>query len=435
MNAKANTVKVGLFTLTIILAFFVVLIWISKGVSGPMQSAVIHFKPSPVMPTLSAGSAVLIGGQRVGRVKTADLAAVRQNGADDWRVVVEVEFREGLVLKADCSAFAEGPPLGGDGLIKINLGDKPEAFKGDYIPGAEPGGFAAMLASMQSELDATNPGSLLWQLKSQLDPASEASLMAKLHQSFNDINLMTGALANQFGPADTGLLAKLHAIADNISQTTAGLRREFDAGQREVLIAKLHIALDEINDSLAVVNRMMHAGEAPVGQALASVEKMAANLAKETDADAPDSLMTQIKLAGQKINASLDDFNAVSKTTRDVLVLNRENLNRMLVNFKESSDHIRTGVKYVLRNPWRLMNAPKPTEQKQQAIFDAARSFAEAATRIDDATARLRALSELHDGNIPLDDADLKQIMADLRTTQEKYQRAETEFWEQLGVQ
>ncbi|HVP09965.1 MAG TPA: hypothetical protein VMV94_02130, partial [Phycisphaerae bacterium] len=52
----------------------------------------------------------------------------------------------------------------------------------------------------------------------------------------------------------------------------------------------------------------------------------------------------------------------------------------------------------------------------------------------DDATAQLRALAELHNGTIPLNDPDLMRIEADLKQTREKYQKAEAEFWRQLGV-
>ncbi|MCA9255011.1 MAG: hypothetical protein KDA33_05210, partial [Phycisphaerales bacterium] len=68
-----------------------------------------------------------------------------------------------------------------------------------------------------------------------------------------------------------------------------------------------------------------------------------------------------------------------------------------------------------------------------QAILDAARSFAEAATRLDDATAQLKALSELHNGMIPFNDPDLEQLRSELKATQEKYQQAEAKLWAELG--
>lgn len=436
MARERNAFKLGLFTIIVVTVFVSVLLWISKGVSGEMQPIIIRFKPSTIMPPLGEGSAILVGGQKVGKVTESQLLSEQPSGdaAPDYFVEVKGELRADLVLRSDCSAFAEGPPLGGDGMVKINLGTNDDVFKGDYIEGSDPGGFAAILASMQAELNGSDPNSLLGAIKVQLDPEATASLMAKLHQSLTDINTMTGSLATELSASERAtILAKFHEIADNIGQMTGSLRREFDSTQPNVTLAKLHMAMDAINDSLTVLSRVLASGEGPISKTLVNIESTSEHIRDETDPEMPESLMAHLKKTSESINSSLADINTVTKTTRDVLVLNRENINRMLVNFKESSDHIKTGMKYVLRNPWLLMNKPTPAEQQQQAIFDAARSFSEAAARIDDASAQLRALAELHDGRIPIDDPDLARIQADLKKSADLYDRAEAEVWKQLG--
>jgi len=333
--------------------------------------------------------------------------------------------------------MAEGPPLGGDGIIKVDLGksDKP-LVSGTVIEGAEPGGFGAILASLQTEFNGDDPNSLLGQIKTQLSPDAKMSLMGKLLQSFNDINAITASLNKQFASEEKAtLLAKIQEIADNVNGATAALRSEFATQRPEVLLGKIHFAMDTMNDGLAGLTRMLKTNEPMINKTFAHVETAAGNVAGETDPLRPDSLMSHFKMAGDTLNKTLVDIQTVTGTTRDVMVLNKENINRMLANFKEASDHVKTGLKYVLLHPWRLMNAPSPTEMKQQAIFDAARSFAEAATRIDDAAGQLKVLSELHNGAIPTDSPDLSRLATELKTTQDKYRRAEAELWRQLGVQ
>ncbi|HRW55754.1 MAG TPA: hypothetical protein P5081_23015, partial [Phycisphaerae bacterium] len=349
-------------------------------------------------------------------------------------VEVVAEIREDLVLRTDCAAVPEAPALGGDAMIKLDLGSKPELFAGAIIDGADPAGFAGVMASVQSELDANNPKGLLWAIKLQLDPDAENSILAKLNTSLEDINSVTSSLALEMSPGDgRTLIDKIQRVADNINSVTGSLKQQFDDGEPDVLLTKLHFAIDSINGSLETVKRVLATSEGPVTRTLANVEETSVHISEQTDPDRPDSLMAYFRTASVKINASLEDMNTVTKTTRDVMVLNRENINRMLVNFKESSDHIKTGVKYVLRNPWRLLNPPDPNEIKEQVILDAARSFAEAATRLDDATAQLKALSELHNGMIPFNDPDLEQLRAELKATQEKYQQAEAKLWAELG--
>ncbi|MBX3395006.1 MAG: hypothetical protein KF841_06525 [Phycisphaerae bacterium] len=436
MAKERNAFKLGVFTIIVVVVAVVVLILVSKGVSGRMSTIFVRFEPTTIMPSLAPGSFVLVGGQKVGRVDATSL--VRDPGSDESKptyfVEAKISLRADIRLRADCSAFAEGPPLGGDGIVKIDLGRSDKLFEGEFIAGAEPGGFAALLASVQSEFDSTNPASLLGQLKMQLDPEAATSLIAKLHQSLADINSMTASLANELTVSERAtVLSKLHLVADNIAEMTGSLRREFDPSRPNVTLAKLHMAMDGINDGLTVIKRILASGEEPITKTLANVETMSDHFRAETDPELPSSLMAHLKQTSELINASVMDINTVTKATRDVMVLNRENLNRTLINLKESSDHIKTGLKYVLRNPWKLFNPPSLAELRQQSLFDAARSFSEAASRIDGATAQLRALAELHNGQIPLDDPDLARIQADLKESAEIYDRAEAEVWKQLG--
>lgn len=432
---RRNEFTVGLFTIIVVALFVVILIWIGKGVPSGQQRITIRFEPTPIMPPIKEKAQVIVGGQPVGQVASAALIGV-PDPAGDKKFFVEVvaDIREDLVLHADCAAVPEAPALGGDALIKLDLGTKPEKFAGDIIAGSPPAGFAGVMASVQSELDTNNPAGLLAKIKLQLDPDAENSLLGKINTSLDDVNAMTSALALEMKPSDgRTLMGKIQRVADNINAVTAELRQQFDDGQPDVLLTKLHFAIDSINNSLETVARILATGEAPIGRTLANVEETSVHIAEETDPRRPDSLMSQFRMASTKINASLDDLNTVTKTTRNVLVLNKENINRLLVNFKEASDHIRTGVKYVLRNPWLLMKTPTKNETREQAILDAASNFAEAATRLDDATAQLKALSELHNGAIPIEDPDLERLRAELKATQEKYQQAEQELWKEFG--
>lgn len=433
---RRNEFMVGIFTIVVVALFAAILIWIGKSTPGGQQRITIRFQPTPIMPPIKKNAAVIVGGQPVGKVVTANLISDMSDVEEKRRFFVEVvaEIREDLVLQKDCAAVPEAPALGGDALIKLDLGTAPEPFAGEIIAGSDPAGFAGVMASVQNELDANNPKGLLWQIKLQLDPDAEESLLGKIGTSLDDINSVTSSLALEMKPGEgRTLIDKVQRVADNINAVTGSLRQQFDDGEPDVLLTKLHFAIDTVNGSLESVARILESGEGPITRTLTNVEETSIHISEQTDPDRPDSLMSHFRVAGTKINASLEDLNSMTKTTRDVLVLNRENINRMLVNFKESSDHIKTGVKYVLRNPWRLLNPPDPNEIREQAILDAARSFSEAATRLDDATAQLKALAELHNGTIPIDDPDLERLRVELKTTQEKYQQAEAKLWAKFG--
>ena len=441
MPAERNAFKVGMVTIVTGTAFFLILIWISQRVGGDLQRIAVRFKSAPTMPSLMEGSGVLVGGQKVGNVVSAELRS--EEVPDDkgsphtqYYVYVEADLRADLKLKSDVKAIAEGPPLGGDGILKIDLGTAATEWDtARVIEGAEPAGFAAILASLQGEFNAGDPKSLLGQIKGQLDPNSELSLMAKLLKSVSDVNAMTAALNRQLTSEEKAtLMAKLQGIMDNVNGATGALRAEMESQKPDVLLGKVHLAMDSMNSGLTTISRVLATNEGAINKSMENVQQTTANIARETDATKPESLMADFKQAGNKLNQTLADLNTVTGTTRDVMVLNRENISRMLLNFKESSDHLKNGMKYVLNHPWLLLNEPKIQNLRQQAIADAARNFTDAAARIDDAAAQLRALSDLHGGKIPGNSPELAKIEADLRTTQAKYQQAEAQLWKELNV-
>ncbi len=445
MPQERNALKVGIVTVAVVATFFALLIWISQRVGGDLCRVQIRFPSSPEMPTLGPGSPVLVGGDRVGQVVSSGLrplprGAGEEPSSGDMAVFVEVDLRGDLLLRPDYRIIAEGPPLGGDGVVKIHLGRRGEArplreYAGQTLQGAEPAGFAAILAALQGEFDDANPTGLLTQIKAQLSPDGRDSLMAKLLQSLSDINHMTAALARELSPDQkAALLAKIHEVVDHLSGTTAALRHELEAEQPATLLAKVHVAFDALNEDLATLTRLVKTNEPAITRTIGHVEATARNIASETDPENLDGLLAHMKEAGRRLNASMADINQVTDTTRQVVVLNRENLNRLLANFKEASDHIKSGAQHVLRHPWRLFKEPSLPELREEVLLDAARSFADAAARVDDASARLQALSEIYGGSIPLDDPDLAQILADLKQTQAQYQAAEAEFWRKMGL-
>jgi len=443
-SEKRNAFKVGLVTIIVTTTAFVLLIWLSKGIGGDSQPITIRFRVNPNMPTLAPGSVILVGGKPVGKVTEADLDI--QNPPNDGKqlIFLEVvaEIRADLKVYEDATAVAEGPPLGGDGLIKLDLGRSNKPLeKGKAIEGADPGGFGAILAALQGELDGADPTSLLGQIKVQLDARSEDSLMAGILKSIHDINSMTAAMSRELSPEQKeALLAKIHGIVSNLNNATAELQAQMQAEKPGALLGKLHGAFDSVNDSLSVVARMLHEGEPVVQRSLAHVEstadkldnRIAESVAAQLDASRADSLIAKVNLAADRFNESLADLNRVTGTTRDLVVLHRETIDKFILNLKETSEHLKGASKYVLANPSVLFKAPPDTRQK--SILDAARNFAEAANRVDDSTARLSALRELHPTGLPADNPDLARISLELQGAMTKFKKAEEVLWKELGV-
>lgn len=449
MAAPRNAFKVGVMAVICIATAFGILVWIGKGVGRDTRILKIRFKCDPNLPTLSEGSAVLVGGQKVGRVLKARVERNMEAGpqappSEAYMVLVDAEILDFIELRRDAQIIAEGPPLGGDGLLKIDLGKDERIMDSTaVVQGSQPAGFSAILATMQTELDSNNVSGLLYRIKYQLDPGMRDSLMNRLLLSMEDLNRMTEALRTELSAEERdSLIARLHLALANVQTATGSLADEMNPSRSGGLVGKVHGAMDTVSGSLNTVARIVASTETPINETLGHVASTASkldtqvmeNIARQTDPDNVEGLVSRVNKAASQLNDSLADIKYITGTTREILVLNRDNINKMLLNFKETSDHLKGAVKYVLERPWRLMNAPSQTEDRQQKIFDATRNFAEAANRLDDASAQLKALAEIHNGQIPTDNVDLVRLRSDLEATRAKFKQAEDQLWRELNV-
>ncbi|UCD29334.1 MAG: hypothetical protein JSV03_02305, partial [Planctomycetota bacterium] len=74
-------------------------------------------------------------------------------------------------------------------------------------------------------------------------------------------------------------------------------------------------------------------------------------------------------------------------------------------------------------------------EVAQANIFDAARSFSEAATHLDDVVTRLQAVSDAGGPEAILDDQQLAELRDQLKQTFDNFTKAENSLWEQLKIE
>ena len=219
---------------------------------------------------------------------------------------------------------------------------------------------------------------------------------------------------------------KLHVLLDNINATTAQLRTQVQPEADGTLLAKVHAALDSANTGLGEVAEILAQERVPVHETLQSVRRTADLL--EHEIAAPIAAELNLANARSLLNQVVTD------RARTLVVLNEDQVNRLMTNLSETAAHLKSASKDLRRNPWRLFYRPSLEETRQLNIFDAAREFAEAASRLDDSTTQLAALMKSHDGAIPADDAQLAEIRQRLQQTFEDYVRAEEALWKQLNV-
>jgi len=450
MPAERNAVKLGTTLIVIFLLFFGILLWLPNSLGGgPTQTFRVRFPQEWALPTLIKDSKVLVAGRPVGKVtgiKLDEMAIDPEQATrgTDLYLLVTAEMEKAVELRKDCQIRAVGEVLGGNGTLIVDVGSSAQpADLSKVLEGASPGGFNAYLTSLGNELDANNPKSMLGLIKYQLMADKHGTVMAKLQLSMDDLNAVTRSAALQLDPEQKrSLLAKLERTLDEINGATTSLRAQFDAGRPDAALGKVHTALDTLNGGLRTAAAILDENRVPINQIVKHMESTAAkvdtriveSIAEQVDTRNASGILAKVNVAMDDLNRALKDITVVTGTTRDVVVYNRDNVNTILMNFRQTSEIMKSGMQYVVAHPWLLMRGPTPTASKQQAIFDAARSFAEAAQSLDDVTSHLKSLADMNNGQIASDNPELRNIRSELEATFAKFKQAESALWRELGV-
>ncbi len=407
----------------------------------------IHFDHEAGMAPLKPGSSVVLGGSlAVGRVREIRVESVPDSagltGATHTVFVVKTEIDKNIPLYGNCEVTTDQPAIGGSGYVCIlNLGTPGVKLSGP-IHGQPPQSLAAAVGTLSRKL--LGKDGLMEHLTQAADPDLEGSLTYKVLLILDDLAATTRELRTQMSPEQQKtLLSKFHLILDDLNTTTTVLRKEMAAGDDAALLAKVHVALDRLSDALAETTALLKEDRPLVLETLVTMahaartvdQELLSTLRSELDAGNPSSLTGKLHAAMDQVSASLKDVQTMTAEGQRMVVLSRPSMEKILGNFQSMSEQLRLASQEVLLNPSKLIWGPGQQRSEQLLVFQAARSFAEAASQLDEAAGRLEAVMKTlpADGKTSAADADELQAIHDaVRAAFQRFERAEQVLWDQL---
>ncbi len=452
MRREPNYLLLGTTVAIIAILFFGVLLFLAgAGTWGhSFQKVHVRFAHDLPLPQLGSGAVVTCGGMPVGKVKDVRLETVPGDGRTNpaLYLVVDAIVDRQVGLRGDCKVRAEGPPLGGNGtLVIVHRGmDSTVLADGATVTGLAPAGLNAVVGQLGDklavELDDRNPEGLLHLVKSQLDAASAASLMFKIHAIADDLVVTSGRVRQQLDPQQQGaLMARLDGTLSDIKALTGTLRGEADAQNPGTMLARLHGILAALGTASQAAAGMLQENRPTVQSTMNNIQSATAminsglmpSLLAQLEPTNPSSLLGKFHAAADKTNGTLENVQEMSAAARNLLTMNQESLDATIGNLRETSEHLRAASREIRRNPWRLLYQPSKNEIRQTAVADAARSFSDAAGRLDAAFARLEAYVKAAGPAMPADDPKLKDMQGQLEVSLRNLTESEKRFWALLA--
>lgn len=447
MKGRHEDFLLGLTTIALVAIFLGTVLFLYPTLRAPAGRLItIRFWQEDGMAPISEGSPVMLSGSmRVGEVQkiVTERLPYRTARGEIERLafLVTAKIDENLKLGGDCQITSDQPAVGGGGSIVIlNVGNLNEPLV-EPISGLPPQSLSAVISALSRRV--VGPGGMLERLEDALDPEKPNSAYHKVLVSLKDINAITAELRTQLSPAEQQtLMYKLSAILDDINSATRALRDETSRADADSLVSKTSLAMDRLNESLSEAALLLRDNRPALTSAVAAADRtlqkvdaeLIDKLVAELDRNNPESLLGKLHVSMNRVNATLADFLAIAATGREVVALNRPLIDRSILNFKEMSDQLRLASVEIRLAPWRLLFQPDEKERQKLGTFEAARTFAEAATYLDDAAARLQAISAAtgSDGQPIASRDEIQRIQESLKAAFERFSRAENYLYEKL---
>jgi len=142
-------------------------------------------------------------------------------------------------------------------------------------------------------------------------------------------------------------------------------------------------------------------------------------------------IIVKIREISTSILKTANNFDVSSTQLRQILIVNRSNIDEMLDNMVAVSANLSATSKEIRRNPWRLFYKPDDKKMNSINIYDAARSFDDGATRLQMAVAKLQSVMELAPDD-PDTVKEIKEVRANLMEAFKKFQKVEDALWKEL---
>jgi ABC-type transporter Mla subunit MlaD len=360
---------------------------------------------------LLVGSAVKINDSQIGKITRIT------PGAESTLYEARLDSRD-VHIRADARATVVAEFIGTPFVVLETCGSQKAPLAGLEAPLPLQIGISSLLRQLGFE---------------ELQRRQFQDTLANLASLSGDVQKVTATLAKEINdPGAQAMLPQLKSTLANVRQTSDRMLSIAETLKLEVqrlepgsLLGKVHSAADYVNkassDLAGMVQKVRPDVEGTIGKIRDYAEKDVA------------AVLADMRKVNTELVAVVGDIRSVSSNIKDVVVLNRDNLDELILHMKSMAGNLNAAAKEIRRNPWRLLAKPAEKETKSQNIYDAARAFAEGAGELDDAVSRMNALRDARPEGVKSDDPELKKVLTRLEGSFEKFRAVEDKLWEELS--
>jgi ABC-type transporter Mla subunit MlaD len=434
---RTNELTAGLFVILGLAGVIGVVVWL--GASGWLrashQRVVFYARMDGGQLGLQEGSDVKVNDAEVGQVKRIETDP--RSGRTYYHVDIE---HPDVRVYANAAAQAGGPLIGGASIVIRNTGDPNQPLADAEHPVELAGGltqaFATLAGTLQEELDKSDRNALLGQidlmvrnLAAETDPGAAEGLMARMRTSAATMNEITARVNRELSRGGDSLLSRILDFVSVALSAGRNVERQSDPDVSGSLMAKVRTSATDLTGITGSIRTQTDPNV--TDSAMHNLVHTTRNLREFSEEEIAD-ILTKLRDSNTEILKVTRDLSAVTGEVRTTVMVHRDNIDSLIDNMAQVSSNLKAASQEIRRAPWRLLHRPEDRELKSQNIYDAARSFAEGATQLDQAVAKLQGLAADAPEGIRADDPMLQRVREQLQESFQKFNKAEQALWEEL---
>lgn len=423
-NIAASLFLLGSLGLAVVVSFML------KGRSGAGGRALpfrVHFSLAQGAMGLKPGSHVLLGGQRVGQVVGVEFSRGSAGGREvATGVDVRVEVRSDLALYENASIALELPLIGTLSSLNISsVGDPagvalaqgagPQVEPDEVVSGVlAPPGILAQSGIGQEEIQGVRQAI-----------RSFTTGVARANEIIESAGPKVQTAADDLGAIGRDMRASLDRWTKNLDAILGNA--ETASKKLDPLLAKADAGVDDARGAIADVRRLIGDNRERIDATIASVHSAAAKLDQTT--------MDQLGAALGDGRKALDSFAGAVDRLGVMVGEETPGLRRIIANLRLMSDQLKLTATEVRAQPWRLLVQPTTKEFESQVLYDATRSYAQAASDLRAASESLDAAMAGRPAGADGDREEIARLAGELKAAFGTYHEAEQALLDKLIVQ
>lgn len=219
-------------------------------------------------------------------------------------------------------------------------------------------------------------------------------------------SLLTDNLMRDAGIRDAQR-RQIQRIIANIADITDALKTDVPT-----LIADARQAATRLKDAAARIDTLLADKDQTLRETLDNVHSLSGRLLPMID----------------EAKAVVDSARIAMTEVKTLILTRRPHLEKMLADLQITGEQLKLAAIEIRRSPWRLLYKPSQKELASDNLYDAARSFAMAASTLD---ATVQALAAVQQRD-PADEPQLRELLDYLDAVTVRFTEAQGQFWTAL---